>query len=120
MSLMPLPPCSSVAVIVRETATLFQPRFPAAIERVAVATGGIDSTTVVRSALYALTVPPVTVLVVRLLSGLTVFKIAALTCATVHPGIRPRSSAATPVTWGAAIDVPLRDAYPVEPTTVVE
>ena len=54
----------------------------------------------------ALTMPPVATSPLRLRIGRTVSKIRARTWATVQSGWAASSSAATPATWGLAIDVP--------------
>ena len=54
----------------------------------------------------ALSCPLVTTLPVRPESGVTDPRIAAAICATVAVGASAHSIAATPLTWGAAVEVP--------------
>ena len=59
----------------------------------------------------ALSRPPVMVFPERLPTGSVLSRIALFTCAVVRDGVFARTSAATPETCGAAIDVPLRYRY---------
>ena len=63
------------------------------------------------SADAALILPPVTVLPLRLCSGSTVLRIALVTSVTDIPGLAALRRPTTPATWGAAIEVPLKDPY---------
>ena len=59
------------------------------------------------TALQASNLPPVATLPLNEPTGSTPVRIACLSCATVYDGCAAFTSAATPVTWGVAIDVPL-------------
>ena len=63
------------------------------------------------SAEAALILPPVSVLPLRLCSGSTVFRIALVTSVTDIPGLAALRRPTTPATWGAAIEVPLKEPY---------
>ena len=67
------------------------------------ATGGFDAMT----ALYAFNLPPVATFPDRELFTSTVERMIFFICADVREGFTAFTSAATPETWGVAMDVPL-------------
>src|SRR4051795_6709364 len=78
----------------------------------------VPSPSVSRSAAAAFTRPPLATSPARAGRGRALERIACLSCAAVADGTRAASSAATPATCGAAIEVPLLTQYAGEPRQV--